>query len=81
MACISSTAFLNKYLRRVCIDNEYSKTILKKKKVTHWPVFVILDNSQTTIYELHDANLVFQKVYEKYLFFYPNAQHSKCPNI
>ena len=81
ISSITTTQFLKKYLRLICIDNEYAKTILKKNKITHWPVFVVTDNSKTTVYELQHVNTVFHKVHERYQKFYSNSEKVICPQI
>ncbi len=81
---IETTSFLNKYLRKVCIDNDYSRNFLRKHKIRKWPIFVVNEDYKITIYNLKDANEVFQKVYNQYQKFYSSRHDCKlqsCPKI
>lgn len=81
---IESTSFLNKYLRKICIDNDYSRNLLRKHKIKKWPIFVINENYKVTVYNLKDVNIVFEKVYFQYKKFYSSRLDSNiesCPKI
>ncbi len=80
---IKSTPFLKKYLNTICIDNEYSRVILRKNKVKTWPIFVVNENHNIRTYRLEEAYDVFQKVHNEYVRFYGRKLNKieECPKL